>query len=173
MLKARATPRLCFVCVATLAGALTVGSALAVEPPNPKDLTQGHWELQLDKSKFCNPSQAPQKSVRDIVDEGYGLISVHWTGLSASGKPMDIHYVYSFDGRKFPSGIYGPSSETKESITYQLINPRRVEFQHWSIDGKRTQDLVRTVSEDGQTMTQKTKLSNRPGCEDVQVFQRG
>ena len=172
MLKACSTSRTSFVCVAALAGALAAGSALAVEPPNPKDLTQGHWELQLDKSKFCNPSQAPQKSVRDIVDEGYGLISVHWTGISASGKPMDIHYVYSFDGRKFPAGIYGPS-KAKESITYHLINPHRVEFQHWSMDGKRTQDLVRTVSDDGQTMTQTTKLSNRPGCEDVQVFERG
>ena len=24
--------------------------SLAVEPPNPKDLTVGNWELQLDKS---------------------------------------------------------------------------------------------------------------------------
>lgn len=173
MLKVRSTSPISSVCMVALASALATGNALAAEPPNPKDLTQGHWELQLDKSKFCNPSKAPQKSVRDIVDEGYGLISVHWTGMDSTGKPMDIHYVYSFDGRKFPAGIYGPGSRSKESITYHLINPHRVEFQHWSVDGKRTQDLVRSVSDDGQTMTQTTKLSERPGCEDVQVFQRG
>jgi hypothetical protein len=143
---------------------------LAADPPNPKDLTQGNWELQLDKSKFCIPSQAPQKSVRAIVDEGWGLISVHWTGVGANGKPMDIHYVYSYDGRKFPVGVYGPKS--KEAITYHLMSPNRVEFQHWSMDGKLTQSLVRTVSDDGQTMTQTTKLTNRAGCIDTQVFQR-
>ncbi len=172
MLKAHSTSKINCACVAALAAALAAGSALAAEPPNPKDLTQGHWELQLDKSKFCKPSQAPQKSVRDIVDEGFGLISVHWTGVSATGKPMDIHYVYSFDGHKFPAGVFS-ARKSKESITYHLVSPSRVEFQHWSMDGKMTQDLARTVSDDGQTMTQTTKLSNRPGCEDVQVFLRG
>lgn len=170
MLKGRSTSWISFGCVAALAGALATGTVLAADPPNPSDLTQGHWELQLDKSKFCDPSHAPRKSVRDIVDAGFGLITVHWTGISASGKPMDIHYVYSYDGRKFPAGIYGPKA--KEAITYHLINPHRVEFEHWSMDGQRTQSLARTVSEDGQTMTQTTKLSDRPGCEDVQVFQR-
>ena len=170
-ISARSMSRSCVVCVTALAGACLAGSVVAaVDPPNPKDLTQGNWELQLDKSKFCEPSHAPQKSVRAIVDEGWGLISVHWTGISADGKPMDIHYVYSYDGRKFPVGIYGRKSN--ESITYHLINPRRVEFQHWSTDGKLTQSLVRSVSEDGQTMTQTTKLTDRPGCTDVQVFQR-
>ncbi len=109
--------------------------------------------------------------MRAIVDEGFGLVSVHWTGANAKGQPYDIHYVYSYDGRKYPVGEFS-GRKSREAITYHLINPRRVEFQHWSLDGKMTQDLARTVSDDGQTMTQTTKLSNRPGCTDVQVFQR-
>ncbi len=171
---ARSKSRISFACVAALTGVFAARISLAVEPPNPKDLTQGNWALQLDKSKFCNPSQAPQQSLRSIVDEGYGLISVHWTGVSASGKPMDIHYVYAYDGRKFPVGEYSPNRNlaTKEAITYHLINPHRVEFQHWDRNDNKTQDLVREVSDDGQTMTQTTRLSTRPGCTDVQVFAR-
>jgi hypothetical protein len=168
------TSRSGIACVLALVGVFAARVSFAVEPPNPKDLTQGNWALQLDKSKFCNPSRAPQQSLRSIVNEGYGLISVHWTGVSADGKPMDIHYVYSYDGRKFPAGEYSPNRDLakKEAITYHLINPHRVEFQHWSRDGKLTQSLVREVSDDGQTMTQTTKLTNRPGCTDTQVFQR-
>jgi hypothetical protein len=73
--------------VATAVAALFLaGSSLAaVEPPNPKDLTQGKWELNLAKSKFCRT--APQKSSRYIFDAGWGLIVFEQSGVDATGKP--------------------------------------------------------------------------------------
>jgi hypothetical protein len=141
-------------------------SPAAVPPPNPQDLTQGKWELNLAKSKFCEA--APHKSTREIIDAGWGLIVTHWTGVDAAGNPMDIRYVWRYDGAKYPAEIYKPANE---SITWKLVNPSRVEFIHWSKDDKVTSTYVRTVSADGQTMTQTGKFVGKP-CEASQVFDR-
>jgi hypothetical protein len=148
--------------------AFTFQTAAAVEPPNPKDLTQGKWELVPQKSKFCKP--VPQKSMREIVDAGWGLISVHWTGIDPNGKPVDSWYVLRYDGDKYPADITKPA---EESITWKLVNPSRVEFKHWSKDDRMTEDLVRTVSADGQEMTQtRAYLGGTKECVDIQVFRR-
>ena len=151
-----------------MVGASAAGAAT---PPNPKDLTQGVWELQLDKSKF-NCGTPPKKSHREIFEAGWGLISVHWTGFDDKGKPMDIRYVYNYNGDKYPEGIPGPANE---SITYKLVNPSRVDFWHWDKKDKMTQDLSRVISSDGQTMTQTTKYLSWKGgkeCIDTQIFAR-
>ncbi len=57
-------------------------------------------------------------------------------------------------------------------MTFHLVNPHRLTWEHWSRDGKLTSSYVREVSADGQTMTQTNKLLNRPGCVDVEVFRR-
>ena len=157
-----------FIWIVGACAALGWVSANAAEPPNPNDLTQGKWELIPEKSKFCKP--APQKSVREIVDAGWGLISVHWTGVDAQGKPVDAWYVLRYDGDKYPADITKPA---EESITWKLVNPRRVEFKHWSKDDRMTEDLFRTVSADGQEMTQsRAYLGGPKECVDIQVFRR-
>jgi hypothetical protein len=149
---------------------LAAGSALAaIEAPNPKDLTQGKWELQVAKSKFCK--EAPQHATREIFDAGWGLVSVHWTGADSKGTPIDIRYVYRFDGQKYPSDIVKPSDV---AITWKKVSPSRVEFVDWSKENKMIAENVRIVSSDGQTMTQTTKYSGKAdqSCQDVQVFER-
>ncbi len=147
------------------------GSSMAVvDPPNPKDLTQGKWELQLDGSKFCDPARTPQKSGRVIVDEGWGLISTLQTGVNAKGDPINGYYVYRYDGQRYPANIYAPRL-SKEAITWKLVSPHRVEFEHWSKANTITERYVRTVSADGQTMTQTGKRTGQ-ACEEVQVFSR-
>ena len=141
---------------------------LAVEPPNPKDLTQGTWELNPAKSKFCNPAAAPKKGGRHPFDAGWGLIVFEQSGVNAEGKETSGRYVGRYDGDKYPDIATGPA---KEAITWKLVNPGRVEFTHWSKDDKKTSDYVRTVSADGQTMTQHAKFVGRD-CEEDQVFER-
>lgn len=141
--------------------------ASAVEPPNPEDLTQGIWELIPEKSSFCKP--APQKSRREIIDAGWGLISVYWTGVDADGNEMSTRYVYRYDGDKYPSTIIEPAAE---SITWKLVSPARVEFIHWSKDNRITEELFRTVTSDGQEMTQSRKYLEAKDCVDIQVFKR-
>jgi hypothetical protein len=142
-------------------------AALASEPPNPEDLTQGSWELDLARSNYCTP--APQVSKRDIIDAGWGLIAIHWTGINSKGEPIDVRYVYRYDGEKYPSTIDSPADE---AITWKLVSPHRVEFTHWSKDNEITEELVRTVSSDGQEMTQMRKYIGPEECVDIQVFQR-
>jgi len=156
-----------FCAVPALVLLFSVELSLAVEPPNPKDLTQGNWELNAAKSKFCKP--APRESRREIIDVGWGLISIYWTGINANGEPMDIRYVYRYDGDKYPANIKKPANE---SITWELVSPFRVEFTHWSKDNKITEVLVRTVTSDGQEMTQSRKYVGAEECVDIQVFQR-
>jgi len=143
-----------------------VQSSLAAEPPNPKDLMEGNWVLQVSQSKFCK--DAPKQSAREIFDAGWGLVATHWTGIDAKGVPIDIRYVARFDGTKYPADIVKPANV---AISWKLINPRQVEFVDWSKDNKAIAQNTRTVSEDGQTMTQKTKATGQT-CEDVQVFAR-
>jgi hypothetical protein len=145
----------------------TAGPSVAAEPPNKNDLTQGNWELVHEKSTFCKP--VPQKSRREIIDAGWGLISVYWTGVDFDGKEMSTRYVYRYDGDKYPSTITEPA---EESITWKLVNPSRVEFIHWSKDNEITEELVRTVSSDGQEMTQSRKYLEAENCVDIQVFRR-
>jgi hypothetical protein len=149
---------------------LAAGSAgAAVEAPNPKDLTVGKWELQLAQSKFCK--DAPQRASREIFDAGWGFVSVHWTGVDSKGATIDSRYVYRFDGQKYPSDLVKPS---EVAITWKQVSASRVEFVDWSKDNKMIAENVRTVSSDGQTMTQTTKFSGKaaPSCQDVQVFER-
>ena len=143
-----------------------VQSSLATEPPNPKDLMEGNWVLQVSQSKFCK--EAPKQSAREIFDAGWGLVSTHWTGVDAKGAPVDIRYVMRLDGTKYPADIVKP---TDVAISWKLVNPRQVDFVDWSKDNKVIARNVRTVSEDGQTMTQKTTAAGQT-CEDVQVFTR-
>ena len=145
---------------------LTSATSRAVEPPNPKDLTQGKWELNVAKSKFCGA--APKKSERVIVDAGWGLIYTTWTGVDADGNPVLIHYVARYDGDKYPAGLDRPA---KESNPWKVVNPNRPEFVPWSKDDKMTSSYVRTVSTDGQTMTQSAKFVGQD-CEESQVFER-
>jgi len=141
-------------------------SANAAAPPNTKDLTLGNWELNLTKSKFCGT--APQKSARQIFDAGWGMIVVEQSGINAKGEPTTGRYVYRYDGEKYPDVI---TRAAKEAITWRLVSPSRVEFVHWSLEDKVTSEYVRTVSDDGQTMTQTGKFVGRE-CVDSQVFDR-
>jgi hypothetical protein len=165
--KRRSSTHLFSACSLAAGLCLVAQSSVAtVEPPNAKDLMEGKWVLQSDNSKFCK--DAPKQSSREIVDAGWGLIVTHWTGVDSKGAPMDIRYVLRFDGQKYPADIMKPADV---AISWKLVSPRQVEFVDWSKDNKVIAQNVRTVSEDGQTMTQKTK---HPGqaCEDVQVFVR-
>lgn len=128
----------------------------------------------MAKSKYCGGESqgqaAPKSSRRHIYDAGFGLIVVHWTGTRGNGQPFDTRYVYRYDGQKYPASIDRP--DASEAIVWKLVDPHRVEFTHYTKDNKITQELVRSVSEDGQVMTQTTRYTNRPGCEEVQVFNR-
>jgi len=151
-----------------VAAASIAGGAFAVEPPSKKDLTLGHWEVNLAKSKYTC-SKAPQASKRHIFDAGWGMMVAEWTGTSTEGKPFSTRYVWRYDGQEYPESITGP--DARESIVYKLINPNRVEFVHLDKTGKTTSTYYRQVSTDGQTMTQSTKYTGRD-CEDLQVFDR-
>jgi hypothetical protein len=105
------------------------------------------------------------------LDAGWGFVSVHWTGVDSKGTPIDSRYVYRLDGKKYPSDIVKPS---EVAITWKQVSPSRIEFVDWSKDNKVIAENVRTVSSDGQTMTQTTKFSGKAAqsCQDVQVFER-
>ena len=149
-------------------------AATLAEEPAAKDNEVGKWELQLSKSHFCNADAAPQKSTRDIFDAGGGVLMIHWTGVDPKGKPVDIHYVLRYDGKKyaFPSDVADPAVY----ISWKRLSPSKVAFIDWSKDGKMVAENTRTVSEDGKTMIQSTTAHDANGqkatCTDKQVFER-
>ncbi len=146
-------------------------------PPNPQDLTQGTWELNLQKTKLCPGTDGkvptPRPGGRVIEDVGFGMIAVQWIDTNDRGERYGAgypSYVYRYDGDKYPAGKYynRPSSE---GITWKLVNPNRVEFEHWSTDGKIASRYVRTVALDGQEMIQTMTAPGRT-CVESQVFDR-
>jgi hypothetical protein len=156
-----------FLAAAFVVASLT-GSHAAVTPPSDKDLSKGDWEINLAKSKFAC-SKPPQVSKRHIIDAGWGMTFVHWTGVQADGKPFETRYVFRYDGQKYPVGIDRP--DAREAIIYMLKNPHHIDFRHVDKEGKVTSTYYRDISADGQTMTQSSKFTGRD-CEDLQVFQR-
>lgn len=156
-------------CATSALVVFAAGNAFAVEPPNAKDLIQGKWELVLEKSKFCNAATAPKAGNRWIFDAGWGLIVTEWGGTAADGKPIVTRYVARYDGGKYPANITKP--DAAESISWKLVDPRRLEFTHYDKADKITSTYLRTVSDDGQTMTQVSTFVGRE-CKDIQVFQR-
>lgn len=166
--------RLHLLCaLGSVSAVLYCGSLLAAEPA-AKDAEIGKWELQLSKSHFCNPAAAPQKSARDIFDAGGGILFIHWTGIDSKGKPIDINYVLRYDGKKyaFPSDVANP----QVYISWKRVSPSEVAFIDWSKDGKKLAENSRTLSADGNTMTQSTTAVDANGqkaaCTDQQVFAR-
>ena len=159
--------------VVSVSAAVNLGIAWAAEPA-AKDNEVGKWELQLSKSHFCNPAAAPQKSSRDIFDAGGGVLLIHWTGIDPKGKPVDIRYVLRYDGKKyaFPSDVADPDVY----ISWKRISPSEVAFIDWSKDGKKIAENTRSVSSDGNSMTQSTTAVDANGqkaaCTDKQVFER-
>ncbi len=154
--------------VAALACFATMDAhAASVKAPNPKDLTQGMWELNHAKSKFCGTPL--KKSTRYVRDIGWDMVLVTWDMIRADGQPELRQYVYRYDGDKYPGG--GIEIPAIEAISWKLIDPNHVEFVHWSKDNKKTGTYTRTVSADGQTLTQNFKSESRP-CEESQVFDR-
>jgi len=142
------------------------GAALAVDVPDPGDLTIGKWELNLAKSKFCgNP---PKKSTREIYNVGFGWLVVVWTGINADGGEINDRYVMKYDEQKLTSTIERVSRDT---VSYKQVSPYRVEWTHWSIDNKPTSHQYRLVSEDGQSMAQ-VGQSIGSDCVNSQFFDR-
>ena len=145
--------------------------------PNAKDLTQGTWELNVAKTTLCpgpdGKTRTARPGARIIRDVGWGMIVVEWIDTNEQGKRYGEgypSYVYRYDGEKYPAGKYynRPSSE---GITWKLVNPNRVEFTHWSKDGRITSEYVRAVTADGQQMKQTMKVPGQ-ACVESQVFDR-
>ena len=153
---------------AAVFGLMATSSYAEVAAPSPKDLTLGHWELNVAKSKFIC-SKAPQSSKRHFFDAGWGLMVADWDAVNPDGKAFTTRYVWRYDGGRYPASIMKP--DANEALVYKLINPNRVEFIHVDKAEKVTSTYYRQVSTDGQTMTQSTKYTGRD-CEDLQVFER-
>lgn len=166
--RRRLSPRVIVVCwVVMVAFCLIAQSGAAeVDPPDADDLMVGEWVVQPHQSQFCK--DAPEQSVRQIADMGWGLLETHWTGLDHKGAPVDVCYVSRFDGLKYPGNIL---KRVYFATSWKFVNPHRIEFEDWSKDNKVIGWGVRTISKDGQTMTQTVKVPGK-ACVEVQVFAR-
>src|SRR5689334_9302852 len=77
----------------------------AVTPPNPKDLTQGTWEMNIEKTHYCPDARGntrkPTGGGRIIRDVGWDMIAVEWIDVTDKGERVGegyVSYVYRYDG---------------------------------------------------------------------------
>jgi hypothetical protein len=131
----------------------------------------GVWKLNLAKSKYNPGPPQTQMETRTIEDRGGGVILMTAERISLNGERTIIQYVAKYDGKAYPKMVLG--AKTLSSISLKAIDLYTVEGTEKE-DGKVTARYTRTVSKDGNTMTQSMESMNAQGqkIRRIMVFDR-
>ena len=135
------------------------------------DPAVGKWKLNLSKSRYSPGPPTTQAETRTIEDRGCGLILMTAERISLKGDRIFVQYAAKYDGKDYPKLVRG--SKTANSISLRAIDGFSVEGIEKE-DGKITTTYIRTVSPDGNTMTQTMESFNAQGqrIKRVLVFER-
>jgi len=131
----------------------------------------GVWKLNLARSKYDPGPPQTREETRTIEDRGCGTILMTAERINLKGERTIIQYVAKYDGKDYPKMILG--AKTISSVSLKAIDPYTVEGTEKE-DGKVTTKYTRTVSSDGNTMTQSMESTNAQGqkIRRILVFER-
>src|SRR6185503_929982 len=149
-----------FVSVAAIA---ILGAATSAQSPNP---LAGTWKLNLAKSKYDPPSQAPKSGTVKIEVTG-DTIKIVNDGVDAHGRVTHSEYTAKFDGKDYPwkGTVDGKPSLSQDTVAWKKIDERTYELtgklkgQSFgtqrivvAADGKSRTNFVDGKTADGQTI---------------------
>jgi hypothetical protein len=137
------------VTVGALAG-LAMVSGLAAQTASP---LSGTWTMNLAKSKYNPPSNAPKSNVVVYVVTGTDIKGTADT-VDAQGHKVHVEYTAKMDGKDYPyhRTMDGQADTTQDAITWKKID----DYTYESSGKLKGQVLTTTrivVSKDGKTRT--------------------
>ena len=155
---------LAFACLVLITGSLVAQGPTTLSPPNP---IIGVWKQNMEKSTY-NPGPPPPRGVGSVRQYAAGqdgsivavTFNLNLEGIPSLGAISAAHY----DGKDYPqhtiatlatslASHIGPRIE--RTISYKALNAYTVEITQKQ-DGKVVGVSTRTVSRDGQTMTDRS-----------------
>ena len=142
---------------------LCIGAALAQTPPPQL----GTWKLNVAKSKF-NPGPATKSSTVTISTAGQGAKTVV-DSVGPDGSKIHWEYTTNLDGK--PTPVTGNGDGDMASA--KRIDANTVEIAY-TLKGKPTTRVRRTVSADGtvMTVTQTGTTAQGRKIDNVLVFEK-
>jgi hypothetical protein len=128
-------------CIAGLCSLIVI-AGLAQSPP----LGLGTWKMNVAQSKF-SPGPAPKSSTVTFKATGPGVSAVI-DGVGPDGTKVHWEYTANFDGKPYP--VKG--NPDGDMVVATRVNPTTIETAY-TLKGKPTLVVRRTVSPDGKTLT--------------------
>ena len=129
--------------VATVCVAILISGTL----PSAADHWLGTWKLNLARSRYNPPDQAPRSQTikGESVDGGMKLIDDR---VDAQGRMTHTEYSAKFDGKDYP----WPGEANADSIALLRIDDEYFETI-WKLKGEVTITTATVVSKDRNTLT--------------------
>jgi hypothetical protein len=150
------------LCVAALCFAV-VSAGLAQSAPSEA----GNWKLNVGQSKF-SPGPATKSSTVTFSTVGKGVKAVI-DGIGPDGAKVHWEYTADFGGK--PAPVTG--NPDGDMVSVKRVNATTVESSY-TLKGKPTMVVRRTLSADGKTLTVTQTGANGQGqkVNNVLVFER-
>jgi hypothetical protein len=134
----------------------------------------GTWKFNLAKSNYGS-FQAPRSAMRTIEDRGNGEFKEDMTVVTANGAEASASLTMSCDGKDYPfTQRVGERVSDKGLMSCSVRDAHTFEFSVKGEGGKLLNKFVRTLSEDGSTLTDTISSANPNGPENtiVSIFDR-
>lgn len=128
---------------------LTINSGLLAAQSDP---FVGTWKLNLSKSKYNNPAQAPKSLTRftEAIENG---VKVRNEMVAADGSTVVYGWTLTYDGTDSPiTGAGGMPGNGADTIATKRINSHTTEATNKKA-GKVVNTARSVVSKDGKVMT--------------------
>ena len=142
-------------------------SGVAIAEAAAADPVIGTWQLNVSKSKFT-PGPAPKSETRTYSQSGPSITLVI-KRVGADGNEMTSQATYQLDGKDYP----WTGDPSVDSLSVKQVDSNTVKFTQ-NKAGKVVSTGSRTVSQDGKTLTLKSKGTTAKGekSENVGVFDK-
>jgi hypothetical protein len=131
--------------------AACVVSLGAVQAPSIGRLA-GTWTMNLAKSSFEGTS-GPQSLTMRIEDQGDGLILMWSEAVMSNGSRNTNESAFKCDGRAYPITLRQDEQKVQLSLVCSVTSAGAYELQLDNEDGEALQNTVRTLADDGRSMT--------------------
>ncbi len=126
----------------------------------------GTWTLNISKSTY-DPGPAPKAGTRTIVARGDGVMLSTTALTGPQGNELTSQSAVKDDGQDYPLTIKG----LPDIATVAIRRPDRHTVEYTvKVNGTVTTTMTATVSEDGQTITERSGGTNPLGQSENNVL---
>ncbi len=138
-------------CLAVLCSVLVIAGRAQSAP-----LGLGTWKMNVSQSKF-SPGPAAKSSTVTFSAAGEGVRAVI-DGVGPDGAKVHWEYTANFDGKPYP--VKG--NPDGDMVVVKRVDPTTIESSY-TLKGKPTLVVRRTISADGKTLTVRQTGTNGQG----------